>query len=219
MKNFFLFAYCLLPTAYCSAQMQPADSLMGTYAGQYWLANPATGPWVITPDTMLVTNIDSVNCLVQANLVMNNVSYGGNYYTDYYSCNGAPPSNFYMKFYNGDSAKRISDNVPQPPPNPPISRRFYGKRISNQITGVNELLNSEQITIYPNPSNGTLTIENKILNEEVEIKIIDAIGKENKKFKVKTGKTIIDTSDLKSGVYLMKIGTAKGILIKKFIIN
>ncbi|MBI3502636.1 MAG: hypothetical protein HY063_12670 [Bacteroidetes bacterium] len=54
-KVFVLIAYCLLPTAYCCySQMQPADSLPGTYAGELWLANPSTNPWSITNDTLFV---------------------------------------------------------------------------------------------------------------------------------------------------------------------
>ncbi len=221
MKKFFLFTFCLLPAACCFAQMQPADSLPGMYAGQFWYANPSTSPWVITPDTMLVTNIDSVNCSVQANLVIKSVSYGGTYYTDYYSCNGSTPSNHYMKFYYGDSVRIISDNIPQPPPNPERSVRFYGKRISNQITGVNELLNSEQITIYPNPSNGNLIIESKILKDVVELQITDGMGREirNEKLIFKNAKAEMNISGLQKGIYFLRITTEKGTVSKKFIIN
>jgi len=225
-KVFVLIANCILPTAYCCfAQMQPADSLPGTYAGQYWFKQPTTNPWTITPDTVYVTNIDSVNCAVQAHDVANFSLIppsppDTNYYTDYYSCNGSAPLNNYVKFYNSDSIRIISDNVPQPPPNPAYSMRFYGKRISNKTMGVEEFMKGEQIKVYPNPCSGVLNIESKT-PDETEIKIMDGIGKEVKsqKSKVKSQITTIDINDLKKGIYFLQIKTPQRVLTKKIIIN
>jgi len=201
--------------------MQPADSLPGTYAGQYWYANPATSPWVITPDTYYVqNNLDTVNCMAQ--VVINFGTYNWTYYTDYYSCNSPAPSNYYMKFYSVDSLRTIADNSPQPPPNQPISMRFYGKRISNKTVGVNEVANKEEIMIYPNPVNGIITIKSKILlNEETEIKITDVLGKEikNQKVRTKNEKAQMEISDLKTGIYILNIKNNERVITKKIIIQ
>src|ERR1051326_5614706 len=182
MKKFILITVSTFSISFCSAQMQPADSLRGEYVGLYYYASPPTNPWIIAGDTLFVTNIDSANCLIQANFVIHNVSFGGNYYTNYYSCNGIEPSNYYSKFYSGDSIKRIDDNVPQPPPNPPQSMRFYGKRISNKTAGVSEQLSNEQVKVFPNPCYDVLNIESKMKIKEITI--ADLLGREMKNEKV-----------------------------------
>jgi hypothetical protein len=193
--------YCLLFTVCSSYAQVPADSLSGTYAGQYWYANPHTSPWVITPDTFYVNNIDSANCTVNINGV--GYYFGNTYYTDYYSCNSSVPSNNYIKFYSGDSI-RVSDSIsePPPPPNNYASIRFYGKRISNKTDGINEVLKNEQINVYPNPAINILTIE--ILKSAV-IDILDIQGQTIIQQTVQQGKTDIDISGLAKGVYILRL--------------
>lgn len=213
------------------AQMQPADSLTGTYAGKYYFKQPTTNPWTITADTVYVTNVDSVNCAVQAHdashfSIIPPPPPDTNYYTNYYSCNGTAPSN-YIKFYSTDSMKLINDNVPQPMPNPAYSMRFYGKRISHYTTGIKQVAGSpaigeEQISIYPNPNNGTVTIKSKfLLSGETQIQITDAIGKEirNEKLKTKDEKVVINIGDLQKGIYLLHIKIEQETITKKIIIN
>ncbi|NVO03565.1 MAG: T9SS type A sorting domain-containing protein, partial [Bacteroidetes bacterium] len=193
-----------------------ADSLPGTYAGQYWYANPATSSWVITQDTEFITNIDSTNCILYGNGPID-YSLGGYYCTNYYSCNSCT---YTLKFYNGDSIHAIYDNMPQPFPDPPISKRFYGKRISSNTVGVYDLLKEKQISIYPNPVNEIVNIDYKVYDEkETEIIIIDLMGRVLKirKLKVENRIITIDVSDLKSGIYFLKIHTNKEILAKKII--
>jgi len=220
MKTNLFIIFFLLLTIYCSYAQVPADSLTGTYAGQYWYANPTTSPWVITPDTFYVQNIDSINCLVVSYDPTHSGSYGGNYYTNYFSCNGVPPSNYYMQFYNEDSLKWIDDDVPQPPPNPHVSRRFYGKRISNHTSGFSDLAYNKQMQIYPNPCSEKLTIECKMLNEEVQIIIANMLGREIKKERLQMNeKTQVNISDIKEGVYFVRIQTVTRTFNKKVIIQ
>ncbi len=222
-KPILLIIYCLLFTVCSSYAQVPADSLPGTYAGQYWYANPATSPWVITPDTVIVTSIDTINCTT--------ISYGGcgNYggiqstlFKSYSYCISSLPTNFYVKFYSLDSINTIDDNIPNPPPSSTTwSIRFYGSRINNKITSIHELINNKQLFIYPSPCNGILTIECKINEEETEIIITDAIGKivKSQESKVKNGIITLDVGDLKSGIYILQIRTEKETLSKKIIIN
>lgn len=204
--------------------MTPADSLPGTYAGQYWYANPATNPWTITPDTVFVTNIDSVNCAVWAHDAANFSLLppsppDTNYYTDYYSCNGAAPTNFYVKFYSVDSMRLINDNEPQPPPNPPFSMRFYGKRISNKTVGVNELLTKEQIVVYPNPTSTVLSVEYKMFNGTIQVQITDVAGQEVKSVQMNSSQMQIDISSLENGTYFVNLKTDKGIIARKIVVQ
>lgn len=211
------FSILLLLAVYCSYAQVPADSLTGTYAGQYWYANPATNPWVITNDTTYVTNVDTINCKASVNGAILGMP---TMYTTYYSCNSSIPSNGYTLFFYDDSLKMIYDNVPQSPPNPPISFRFYGKRISSQISGIYELVDNTQLQIYPNPCYGLLNIECKILSEETLITITDILGMEINKLKVqKEEKIQVDVSYLKKGIYFLQFKTAKATLTKKIIVN
>ena len=219
-KALLLTVYCLLFTVYYSYAQVPADSLTGTYAGQYWLANPATSPWVITSDTVYISNIDSTNCTE----LDNSNHFGGNstYYTDYYSCNSLAPTNDYVKFYGGDSIRFIADNETQPPPNNPLSWRFYGKRINNKIEGVNELNDIKiQVQVYPNPSSGVFVIKNKTLNI-TNVEIYNMFGESV--YQVVTNQAMnepetIDLSKVDKGVYLLQIKTLQGVIEKKIIIN
>ena len=205
-----------------SAQMLPADSLPGTYSGQYWYANPAASPWIKTADTLYVqNNMDSINCTYQAWCA--NFSIGGSppastYYTDYYSCNSVAPSNYYSKFYSGDSVRVIWDNTPQPPPNPSVSTRFYGKRISNKTAGVNGVLSSEQIKVFPNPANDVLTIEfSRIINGK--LLITDIIGKEIKCEKINSLKARMDVSSMNERIYFLQVQCAEGVIVKKIVVQ
>lgn len=223
MKQKLIIAFVLVAKmGFC--QMQPADSLPGTYAGQYWYANPAGNPWTITNDTFYVqSSIDSINCTYQG--WTSQFSIGGSppanlYYTDYYSCNSPAPSNYYSKFYSGDSVRVIWDNTPQPPPNPPYSMRFYGKRISN-LTGIDEKDKTNDILIYPNPTDKTIIIEYKIPDGDALVQIADVYGKliRGEKLKIKNEHMLIDVSSLKEGIYFLTVKTASGTTGKKIIIQ
>lgn len=194
----------------------PADSLPGTYAGLLYYANPYTNPWTITPDTLYASNIDSANCKVQVNYS----PYFGypTYYTDYYSCNGIAPSNYYTKFYSGDSVRVINDQVAEPPPSQPISYRFYGKRISNKIVGINELLRNERINVYPNPSNGKFTIYN-LQNTIYNLNLYNIFFEKIFSDKIEYCTSYIVHHDLLKGIYFLEISNEKEFIAKKIIIN
>lgn len=72
--------------------------------------------------------------------------------------------------------------------------------------GVKELtIEDLQWKIYPNPANDLVNIECEKLNGEV--KITDVLGKEiiNEKLKMKNGKTQINVSELKNGIYFFQV--------------
>lgn len=229
MKRTFIFtSYCLLFVIYYSFAQVPADSLPGTYAGQYWYANPSSNPWVITADTAYVTNIDSLNCVLQAytsTFTITGTPPAATYYTDYYSCNSIAPINSYSKFYNVDSLRIIFDNIPQPFPNPPISMRFYGKRISNKTAGVKEFININQILIFPNPTSGVSNLkirefENLKMNS---IGIYNVYGKKiysAADFQINSSSNLqINLSEVPNGVYFLHIISEEGRAVKKVIVS
>jgi len=208
--------------AQCGFCQVPADSLSGEYVGQLFYACPPTNPWTIIQDTVYVSNIDTIYCSASYNSTSSYLhSSGGIFHTTYYSCNSAIPSNYYTLFFNDDSLKMIYDDMIQPPPDPHYSFHFYGKRISNKIVSINEIINKEQILIYPNPVEGMFYIECKMLHEDVQIIITDILGKEIKNEIVQINeKGQVDVSHLKEGIYFVRIQMAaknfnKIILIKK----
>jgi len=222
MKKAIFIVYCLLFTVCHSFAQVPADSLPGTYAGQYWLANPYTNPWVITPDTVYISNIDSVNCkTLYAD--KDTIHFYGNptYYTDYYSCNGIAPSNYYTKFYNMDSIRIIIDDEPQPPPNQPRSWRFYGKRINNKIVGLTELENiGVLVEVYPNPSSSVFIIKDEKL-DIIDVDVYNVYGEcvyQTSNQAINKLATIDLSKDAK-GIYFLQIKSQQGIVSKKILIE
>lgn len=197
-----------------------ADSLLGIYAGKYWYANPSTSPWVVMDDTVKVSMIDSTNCLTHFNVPLG--SYGGPYHTDYYSCNSTPPSNYYVKFYSGDSIKWIDDNEAQPPPNQPISYRFYGKRISNYVpAGIKQVkANSKQFIVYPNPASSVMQLSVNG-NRLEELKVFDVFGRDVRYeiIDMRPNTAKLDMSNLPDGVYFVQVKTNEGSSTQKFIVQ
>ena len=142
------------------------------------------------------------------------------FYTTYTYCNGNPINNYY-KFYGADSICMIDNNIPQPPPYSfSISYQFYGEKISNLLTNIIIPDKNDQIIIYPNPSSGILNIDFNEPNNISLILITDLLGREVKKESMQLDKEAqINVSELKEGIYFIRIETSKGIFNKKLIIN
>lgn len=85
--------------------------------------------------------------------------------------------------------------------------------------GVKEISNSESITLYPNPNNGTFTISADIKNSTIEI--IDLLGKTVYSEKPTSLKSEIRMPIQSKGIYLCKIINEKNETLKvlKIIIN
>jgi hypothetical protein len=98
-------------------------------------------------------------------------------------------------------------------------RNFYNSYLINQnclsstITDISSIRNESIIKIFPNPSNGILTIET---NESLsKIEIFNELGETvifNQKSLIQ-----IDITSLKTGVYFLKIYSTKGIYYKRII--
>jgi hypothetical protein len=77
--------------------------------------------------------------------------------------------------------------------------------------------NNTSVNVYPNPADDLLTIECKV--ENAELRILDLMGNEIKKQKIKDKKEEVDISEMASGVYFLNIKTIEGLLTKKIIIQ
>lgn len=101
-------------------------------------------------------------------------------------------------------------------------------RLDTVNIGINEIiLEDNEIEIYPNPSNGNITIRYKLKKQtDVVICILDITGKtlhNTSMPKQASGNYIIRTSDifphkLKSGVYFCKLNFGNSIMTKKLIV-
>jgi hypothetical protein len=85
---------------------------------------------------------------------------------------------------------------------------------SCRSTGVNELSNSLNISVFPNPALDKITIE---CNQKATLEILTIEGQMIKTINNTGIKTTIDLVNLSNGVYVIKAKTDKGITVKKFI--
>ncbi|MGD0711680.1 MAG: T9SS type A sorting domain-containing protein [Bacteroidales bacterium] len=79
------------------------------------------------------------------------------------------------------------------------------------------ILNNEQITVYPNPANDNITIENNAFTKGQTIYIYDIQGQLLIQQPMLQAKTNFDVSTFSKGVYFIKVENEKGIAVKKFI--
>jgi len=74
-------------------------------------------------------------------------------------------------------------------------------------TGINEITNNNNFTIYPNPSSGSFTIQtnNASIFQNSEIKVYDLPGRLIYSKKLNNNKTEIDLSNQSKGIYFVKL--------------
>ncbi len=99
--------------------------------------------------------------------------------------------------------------------------RVYG----NPNVGIKENTINTEVSIYPNPTTGLITIK----NEECRINnasVFDIYGKEvfntdvkSQKTKIKNQKCEIDLSSNAKGIYFIKVTTNKGVAVKKVVLE
>lgn len=82
-------------------------------------------------------------------------------------------------------------------------------------------LSGDQVSVYPNPNNGTFTLEYTGAQELSEIQIVDTMGKIVQNIVVDdfTTPQEIQTYSLVSGIYFLKISTQNRSVAKKLIIR
>ncbi len=89
------------------------------------------------------------------------------------------------------------------------------KRPLSDFVGINENTLSNNISIYPNPTSSTLTIETNS-NTKQNLEIVNLIGQSLYTYNIYS-KATVDVSAFPKGVYLIKLNTDKGIFVKKFV--
>ena len=86
--------------------------------------------------------------------------------------------------------------------------------------GVNEIDPQEEISIYPNPSNGLFTIS-ATGTKIKEVRVMDVMGRlvNSEELKANSTSATIDMSGYAKGVYFVRVQTENGIINKKVIIQ
>ena len=90
--------------------------------------------------------------------------------------------------------------------------------------GVDELQNVNGWKIYPNPSNGTFTMEIELSqNEKTELKVMNALGQvitsENHNFVLGNNKLSLNLSGSPKGIYFVQLRTSSSILRQRIVID
>lgn len=88
--------------------------------------------------------------------------------------------------------------------------------IVSTCTGINELTVDNEIKIYPNPFNQSISV-NVNVHGPVEITMYNMMGQSVGNWTMDHGKHIINTENYSSGVYMLQVKTQQGLMNKKLI--
>lgn len=80
-----------------------------------------------------------------------------------------------------------------------------------------EQITKEQINIYPNPANRQINIESDVMIEKALV--LDNLGKTVYSANINAKKANIQTHELETGVYFLRIFTAEGDIAKKLLVK
>ncbi|MBP5711193.1 MAG: T9SS type A sorting domain-containing protein [Bacteroidales bacterium] len=83
--------------------------------------------------------------------------------------------------------------------------------------GVDEVNASSSVVLYPNPAQNEISL--RASETMSTIAIYDMFGKNVANYQADAAEVQINVSDLASGMYLAKIGTANGTIVKKFTVQ
>ncbi|APG66202.1 hypothetical protein LPB136_12830 [Tenacibaculum todarodis] len=91
--------------------------------------------------------------------------------------------------------------------------------ISNVLNVDNNTLSTKGIMIYPNPTEGLITIENSSNTPLKEVQIIGLNGRLLKSYDFSSENKELNLDYLSSGIYILKINTSKSSISKKILIK
>jgi 3',5'-cyclic AMP phosphodiesterase CpdA len=81
-------------------------------------------------------------------------------------------------------------------------------------TGINDVSNPLNISVFPNPATDKLTIES---SRKCEIEILNIEGQILKRLTTQGSYTLVDLTDFANGIYIVKAQSHSGITIKKLV--
>ncbi|MEO8150015.1 MAG: T9SS type A sorting domain-containing protein [Bacteroidia bacterium] len=90
--------------------------------------------------------------------------------------------------------------------------------VCNNSVGINQVLTDNSFNVFPNPSKGMFTIETKD-NSGFNVLLYDLVGKEILNRNLNGTRAIIETRNICSGIYFLKISDGEKQFIRKLIIE
>ncbi|MGB0885099.1 MAG: T9SS type A sorting domain-containing protein [Chitinophagales bacterium] len=104
--------------------------------------------------------------------------------------------------------------------NEPVITNTTVNTITEKTTGISNVALSNSISVYPNPSNGNFNIQSKENIDINNVKVYDLLGQiVFEATNINTTEAMLSLQNVVSGVYLLKLETAKGNVIEKINIS
>ncbi len=102
----------------------------------------------------------------------------------------------------------------------PVNIQVSNNCVIAQNSGVSEITESFSIQVYPNPARDIVTIVAPKINEELDLRILDAYGKLVFQDKLKDSNEVkVKTSHFSSGIYTIQLHSTSFAVNKRFIKN
>jgi len=144
------------------------------------------------------------------------VSTGGNGKDDGIGCSTDEFGNVYVSGFFYSPAISFGSTVLTNADNTGTTRDVFIAKFGNN-TGINEITNPPNISIFPNPAMDQLTIETSATPIQSQLSIINLTGQALISLQVTQHKTVIDIRTLPSGVYFLRVTNDKTVEVGKFI--
>ena len=95
----------------------------------------------------------------------------------------------------------------------------YPFGIERNTTGIHQVDYFQPVSVYPNPvTNGKITVESKSVETVQLVELVDSNGRTVKTIKPNQFKIEIEVSDLKKGMYYLRIHTEKNVMNEKIVV-
>jgi mannan endo-1,4-beta-mannosidase len=91
---------------------------------------------------------------------------------------------------------------------------------TTSVTGFNSINNDNNIAVYPNPSsNGVYNIELKVNSEQLKVEVYNMLGEKiySAPFTIYNSQFTINLSNSPTGIYILRVESANGVVTKKLI--
>jgi len=121
------------------------------------------------------------------------------------SLNGFASSYVKVKFV---TARTSGDMIPS-----------FDNFIATNITSTKPLKTTQELSLYPNPSNGPVLVTAPGFTNKALVEIFNILGSKVHSGNIYNEKSNLDLNDLKSGVYLIKVSEGKQVAVSRLILK